>query len=111
MYLNIFLIALLFVFVIDLTDAYENISTAINKALTRGKLHEPKYIKPFCCSLCLTWWVGLIYVCVAGFSLTAVAFVALMAFLTPIFKDVLLLLKDIITEVFDELREFFNINY
>lgn len=110
MYLNIFLLTLLIVFIIDTTDFYETVSTAIIKALTHGKLKQPKYIKPFSCSLCLSWWVGLVYVCIAGFSITAVAYVALMAFLTPIFRDLLYFVRDLFTEVIDELREYFKIN-
>jgi len=110
MYLNIFLITLLIVFALDCTDFYETISSGLNKALTHGKFSNAKYLKPFCCSLCMTWWCGLIYVCVAGFSVSAVAYVALMAFCTPVFKDVLLLFRDVLTRCVDDLRNYFNIN-
>jgi hypothetical protein len=111
MYLNLFLICLLLVFIIDLTDFYDTVATAFVRWLTHGKLSKPVYVKPFRCSLCLTWWVGLVYVLVCGsFSVGALAFVGLLSFLTPVFADCLHLFKDTLTAGVDALREYFKIN-
>lgn len=110
MYLNIFLLTLLIVFVLDCTDFYDNVFQTISKALTHGKFTKVKYIKPFSCSLCMSWWCGLAYLLIVGaLSVGSVAYVALMAFLTPIFKDLLFFVRELLTEVIDELSQFFNL--
>ena len=110
MYLNIFLLTLLIVFVLDCTDFYDNIFQAISKALTHGKFTKVKHIKPFACSLCMSFWVGLAYLLIVGaLSVGSIAYVALMAFLTPILKDVLFFVRDLLTEVIDEMSAFFNL--
>ena len=111
MYINLLFITLLIVFALDTTDFYETISSAITKALTHGKLSQPRYIKPFSCSLCMTFWTGLFYIIFFGsFSVGAVAYVGLLSFLTPVFADLLHLIKDTLTRIIDDIRNYFNIN-
>ena len=41
------------------------------------------------------FWIGIIYLIFTGFSLYMLAYVALLAYLTPVIKDVLLYVRDL----------------
>lgn len=70
MILDLFLICLIVIFIVDLSGAMKN------------------FKKPFSCSLCSTWWTGLIYLfCTRNFSIEGVAWVALFAFLAKPIAD------------------------
>ncbi len=76
MYWNLFLLATIVVFVVDVSGVVD----ALKAALGRWLGGTVSRLKPFDCSLCMVWWCGLIYVLVAGhLSLCTVAFVALLA--------------------------------
>lgn len=100
-YLQLTLLSALVVFVVDLsgfTDAWTG-------ALARW-LHRPhiRPVKPFSCSLCMTWWCGLVWAIVAGqFRLPVVAFVALLAYLTPVISMLLYALREALRYLADKL--------
>lgn len=90
-YLNVFLITLIIVFIIDLSGFIEEVEVMLSKWL-KIKAVIPK---PFSCSLCLTWWINLFYVLFSGnISLLLVAYIALNAFLTPLFYDSLVIIRE-----------------
>ena len=83
MFKDIILIALVVVFIVDLSGAVESLKNFIK---INGR--TVKYLKPFDCSLCMTFWTGLFYlVCVGAFTLPNVAAVCLVALCTSIFKE------------------------
>lgn len=60
--LNLVLIAFICVLTVDKSGVVLFIKKAISFAITRGKMQKTDYIlKPVDCSLCMTWWTGLIY--------------------------------------------------
>lgn len=109
-YLNIFIITLIIVFVLDLTDFWQNVSKGLSWLITNGKVAKSFELKPFSCSLCSTFWVNLIYVLVAGaFSIPMVGYILLMSYLTPIFADGMRLIRDFIVKLLEEIRMYFNL--
>lgn len=93
-YLNILLIAIIWVFIIDISGFTYEIKTYIAKLLKIGKAEDVKD-KPFFCSLCLTWWTGLFFLIFThGFCLLNVAYLLFIACSTPIIKDVYYLFFD-----------------
>lgn len=94
--INLLCMTLTIVFVIDLSGAVDTLKQLISRMLTNNKISSTNFnLKPFDCSLCTTWWMGLIYLLVTGtFTYPMVAFVALLAFLADVFTNILLLLKD-----------------
>ena len=94
-YINILLIGLIMVFALDVSGFYQEITSIISGWMTNGKIKKPIMIKPFCCSLCMTFWLSLIYTIVMNqFSIPMMAYCCLVAFLTPVFNDLLVLLAD-----------------
>lgn len=79
MFIDLLLLTLIVVFIIDLSGIVDSIEGSLSKWL-KGKVRIPK---PFSCSLCMTWWAGLIYIlCLHQFTLPYIALVALFAHLS-----------------------------
>ena len=97
MIIDLILIQLIIVFIIDLSGAVESFKLFISKILTKGRIQTTNFdLKPFTCSLCSTWWIGLIYLLIChSFTIPYIALVALLSFLTPLSSSILLLIKDL----------------
>lgn len=100
--INIFLIAVIAVFIIDLSGAINNLV----KPIVRKILHLPPnadiHLPLIGCSLCVTFWAGLIYLlAVKAFALPGIVIVCIVSFLTPIISDTLILCKDLLTKLID----------
>lgn len=61
-YINILCLALVVIYIVDISGIIESLKWALGRWLniTVGRL------KPIDCSLCMTWWVGLIYIIIVG---------------------------------------------
>lgn len=101
--LELFIITVIIVFIIDLSGALDSFKHSIWKMLFKVIPYKEDWrLKPFDCSLCMTWWIGLIYILITSqFSILMVGYIALLAFMTPIIKDILILSKDILTKLID----------
>ena len=97
MIIELILIQLIIVFIIDLSGVVDSIKLFISKHLTKNKIVTTNFsIKPFDCSLCSTWWIGLIYLLIChSFTIPYIALVALLSYLTPLSSSILLLIKDL----------------
>lgn len=98
---NLFLIAVITVCIIDLSGFVESLKSALTKLLTKGKISNSDYtLKPIDCSLCMTFWIGLIYLIIYNqLTLLNISILLLIAVSTPIINDVIRLLQDIITKI------------
>lgn len=91
MLIDILLLTIIIVYVIDLSGIITQIEWWLSKMLD-VKCTIPK---PFNCSFCLSWWIGLIYLIItSNFTLTMICYVAMLSFLTPIINDIIILLRD-----------------
>lgn len=93
--IDLLIITLVLVFIIDLSGIIGEIERMMQKKLQRKVVIR----KPLSCSLCMTWWTGLIYILITGFSIPMLGYVALLSFLTPIFKDMLLVIRELMQKV------------
>ena len=60
--LKLLCIQLICVLIIDISGFIDSVKWGVSKWLTKGKIQTTDYrIKPFDCSLCMTWWSCLIY--------------------------------------------------
>lgn len=79
-YIDLLLVALITIYIVDISGFTESW-----RSLVATKLHisHLKPLPPFDCSLCMTWWVCLIYaLCVGQISLGTIAFSALLSHLS-----------------------------
>lgn len=84
LYLNLFLIELIFVIGLDVLHFWDEISKIISKIITKGKVEKSFDLKPFSCSTCLSFWTNLIYIiCTGHFSIINVAIIIVMAMFAP----------------------------
>ena len=101
---NILLISTIIVFIVDLSGAIEHLVKPIVKHLLHIPSHKDITLPLIECSLCVVWWIGLIYVCCVSIAnaftfnqfLILVSVLSLVSFLTPVIKDILVLIKDLI---------------
>lgn len=100
--LNLLLLTVIVCFVIDISGIVNSIKRLYLKKMF--KLTNPDISvltwKPFDCSLCMTWWTGIIYLlCVGEFTLVNFAFVAGLAALSSEISEFIRLIKDIISKI------------
>lgn len=94
MILDLFLITFLCVFVIDISGFIDEVETMLGKWL-KGKVIIPK---PISCSLCMSWWVNLVYLlCVGEFTIPNISIVALFAILTPVLATLIICVREALT--------------
>lgn len=99
--LNLLLIQLIVVFIVDISGAIESLKSGLKWLLTKGKMSSSDYVlKPFDCSLCMTWWCSLIYLlCVGKFTIPYIAVVSVLSTFCAQIKDTIYTVGDLITKV------------
>lgn len=80
------------VFVVDLSGFTQSWKAWLEKR-THYRIGS---VKPFDCSLCLSWWIGLLLVYIAGFDLRTLAFVCLCSLLTKPLRLIVQLALDLL---------------
>lgn len=97
---EILLLAAIVVFVVDLSGFTESWRRPLSDWLRRKTGYIIKHFPPFDCSLCLTFWAGLIWLAVrSAFTLPNVAFVCLASYLTIPIGTTLTALRDLLLAV------------
>lgn len=103
MILNLFYIAVICVCVIDISGFVNSLKSFITRILTNGKLKNNARcftLKPFDCSLCMTFWSGLIYLfIVSNVSILNVMILLLISVSTPLIQDFIRTILDLMTRV------------
>lgn len=100
--INILLIAIIAVFIIDLSGAINNLVKPIVRKVLHLSPNADIHLPLIGCSLCVTFWAGLIYLLAVGaFDLPGIVAVCIVSFLTPVISDVLILCKDLLTKLID----------
>ena len=106
---NIILLATIIVFIVDLSGSIEHLVKPIVKHLLHIPSHKDITLPLIECSLCCTWWIGLIYICIVTIAntftfnqfLILVSVLSLVSFLTSTLKDILVLIKDLIIRLIE----------
>lgn len=98
---KILLLTAIIVFIVDLSGFTDSWKSALSR-FTRLRIVS---FKPFDCSLCLSWWGGLILLlCCHAFTLANVALVAGCSFLSRPMGDALRCVSDLITYVIAKIQ-------
>ena len=104
-YFDIVMIATIYVFGLDISGFWREVSCRIRRWATKGAVQTPFGLKPFSCSLCMTFWTGIIYLLIMhAVTIGNVCFVCVVAMLTPRIKDVLLVVDGLLARLFDKLN-------
>lgn len=106
---DILLIAAMWVFVLDISGFWDEITTIISGWLTNGKIRKPFQFKPFSCSLCMSFWSGLLYLLLThSLTIPAVAYVCLVAYMTPVIADLLHFVTETLKTLIIKINSFIN---
>ena len=99
--INLILIAAIVVFIVDISGAVDSLKSGLKWILTKGKMKNSDYqLKPLDCSLCMTFWSGIIYILITNnFTLPYLAFVCLLACFSGVIKTSILLVEDILIKI------------
>lgn len=97
---EILLLAAIVVFVVDLSGFTDSWRRPLSEWMHRKTGYTIKHFPPFDCSLCFTFWAGLIWLAVRrAFTLPNVAFVCLAAYLTIPIGTTLTALRELLLAV------------
>lgn len=100
---DLLLVAAVTIYIVDLsgfTDAWRS-ALARRMHIAESNLRP---LKPFDCSLCMTWWVCLIYSAVLKqFSLPVIAYSALLSFLSVPIGQAILFIREWASWLIDKL--------
>ena len=100
--INLFILTCIIVFIIDLSGFVdEMVKRLYYKYIKVGDYHTliPK-LKPLTCSLCLSFWAGIIYLLITSqFTILMIGYVCLLAFLSPVIGDILVMIKDAVNKI------------
>lgn len=98
--MNLLILTSIIVFIIDLSGLIETIEKKLSKWL-KIKSHIPK---PWSCSLCLSWWCGLIYlIIIHQFTIPMIGYVAFLSFMTNPIYNLLLFIRDLCNGIINKL--------
>ena len=99
--INLILISAIVVFIVDISGAVDSLKSGLKWILTKGKMNNSDYsLKPIDCSLCMSFWCGIIYLLVINeFTLPYLAFVCLLACFSGIIKSSILLVEDVFNKI------------
>lgn len=95
-YIDLFEITIIVVIIVDISGFIDSIKTLIGKVLHINNVK----LKPFECAFCMNWWVSLGYLVITNeLSITAVMVTLLLSTMTPIVKDAIYLVRDLIGKI------------
>lgn len=98
-YLTLLYVALIVVFVVDLSG----FSRTILDVASRIKRRRIVSLRPFTCSLCMTWWVTLVTaLCLGELTLPVAAYCAALAFASATIADAIIFINE-------ALKKFLNV--
>lgn len=110
-YIEILLIAVIVCFVIDCSGFVDSLKNFIGKKIFHLKNFRPSDImlKPFDCSLCMTFWTTLLYTIVTGnIHLYTICYICVISLLTRNISNMLFWLQDTISTIqnlFDKINK------
>ena len=98
--MELLLITLMIVYIVDISGAIEEM---VEPMLARIlKVRGVRLRKPWNCSRCLTFWIGMLYLLVTWtISIPYMAYVCLLSMLTPFFNNLLLMLYEKLNKLTD----------
>ena len=114
----LFLIALMIVYVTDITGFPQSMLRAVWRFaypkrpfpddLSWEQIHP--LLKICECSRCQTWWVTLVVsLCCGWLTLPIAAYCLLLSYITPILCDIMVLVLDLITKLLNAITDYFGL--
>ena len=91
--LKLFEITVIVVIIVDISGFVDSVKTLIGKVLHINNVS----LKPIDCSFCMNFWASIGYLVITNeLSITAVMVALLLSTMTPIIKDAIYLIRDLL---------------
>ena len=101
-YIDLLMVAVITIYIVDLSGFTETLL----KVISAYKGRKITGLKPFSCSLCMVWWVCLIYAAIAGIlTLPVVALIALLSLLSIPLGQLLMLIREAFLKAINKLMD------
>lgn len=101
-------IAVAVTLIIDETDFLTSVKKGIWRIARKTPYREFR-LKPFDCSLCMTHWILLLYVCLQGFlDVYSYTFIIIISCLTPVIKNLFEMLRDMMYWLINRVWDYFS---
>lgn len=90
-FIELLILSIIVCFIVDISGFIDSVKQGLWKWVYNGKKEYSEFrLKPFDCSLCLTFWSGLIYLlCVSQFNLLMIGYVCLLSMFSGFISKVL----------------------
>lgn len=103
-YFDLLLLAIVVVYIVDVSGVVVSLKSALSKWLYGKADMRMKPIRPFDCSLCMIWWVGIVYMIIVGeCSLLLLAWVAMLSAMSTRIHRAIQFLQDAADALIDYL--------
>lgn len=99
--LDLFFIQVIVVFIVDISGVADTFKSLVKYIVTKGKMKDSNYdLKPWTCSLCMTWWTGIIYLLWTGnFTLPYIVVLCLLCAFCDVVGKYIILIEDIAIKI------------
>ena len=95
-YIDLFEITVIVVIIVDISGFVDSIKSLIGRVLHINNVS----LKPLDCSFCMNFWVCVAYLLITNeLTITAVMVTLLLSTMTPIVKDAIYLIRDLIGKI------------
>ena len=99
-YIDLFEISIIVVIIIDISGFIDSIKAFVGKVLGINNVS----LKPLDCSFCMNFWASIGYLLITNeLSITAVMVTLLLSTMTPIIKDAIYLVRDLIGKIINKI--------
>ena len=108
--INCLFITIIWVIILDQLHFWDDITSVISGWMTNGKIKKPITLKPFNCSVCMSWWTNLAYIIVTNqFSILMILYILILSWTTPIISSILSLVKNLFLKMINTIANKFDI--
>src|SRR5574344_1144145 len=108
--INCLFITIIWIVILDQLHFWDDFSTMISGWLTNGKIKKPIQLKPFNCSVCMSFWTNLAYIIVTNqFSILMILYILTLSWGTPIISSILTLVKNLFLKFINTIANKFDI--
>lgn len=99
-YLDLFELTVIVVIVVDISGFVDSIKAFIGKVMGINNVS----LKPLDCSFCLNFWASMVYLIYTNeLNLTTLMATLLLSVMTPIIKDAIYLVRDLIGKIINKI--------
>lgn len=105
MVIELLIVSIITIYIVDLSGIMESIKRGLWRWLKGKQPYVDYRLKPFDCSLCMVFWIGLfwLFIILRTFSLPLILWVCVLSWFADVIGQILRQIKDIIIVLLNKL--------